>query len=328
MRLSAFMQRAGAACVLIFLLQAQVTLPIWSEAQQAASQESSIYGAARVDRNVVYGMYSGLALLMDVYHPQKPNGFGAILILGSAWASPLDYGARQLKNSFQELSPFVEPLMKTGYTVFAINHRATPRFHSPAQIEDAHRAVRFVRHFARQYGVDPARIAAVGYSSGAHLASLLGLMDAPGSDSSRDPVEHESGRVQCVVAGGTPADLANVTDSPEALGILTGFLGEQVPANHALNSAVHKRLEEASPIHYVKAGAPPFLLFHGDADELVPYAGAVELQAALAKVHTPVKLITIRGGTHGSVLTLESDEFTGEMTAWLDEYLKQNRRKN
>jgi dipeptidyl aminopeptidase/acylaminoacyl peptidase len=141
-------------------------------------------------------------------------------------------------------------------------------------------------------------------------------------------VEHESGRVQCVVAGGTPTDLANVTDSPEALAILTGFLGEQVPANHALNSAVHRKLEEASPIHYVRAGAPPFLLFHGDADELVPYAGAVELQAALTKVHSPVKLITIRGGTHGSVLTLESDEFTGEMAAWLDEYVRQNRHRN
>src|ERR1700722_14247182 len=138
MRLSAFRQRALTTCVIIFLLQPQVILPVWSRAQQAASQESSPYGAARVDRNVVYGMYSGLALLMDVYHPQKPNGYGAILILGSAWASPLDYGARQLKNSFQELSPFVEPLMKAGYTVFAINHRATPRFHSPAQIEDAH----------------------------------------------------------------------------------------------------------------------------------------------------------------------------------------------
>ena len=39
----------------------------------------------RVERNVVYGMYSGLALLLDVYHPNEPNGYGVIFISGSGW---------------------------------------------------------------------------------------------------------------------------------------------------------------------------------------------------------------------------------------------------
>lgn len=303
------------------LVQSVALTTAASEVQ--AAQESNIAGVAHVERNVVFGMYSGLALLMDVYRPEKPNGYGAILILGSGWGAPLDYGARPLKNSAQEVSAFVLPLTKGGYTVFVIDHRATPRFHYPAQIDDAHRAVRYVRYYAKQFGINSSHIAAVGYSSGAHLASLLGLMDAPGNDATRDPVERESGRVQCVVAGGTPADLAPVGDNPEALALLSGFLGEQVTANPGVSSSIHKKLEDASPVHYVKAGAPPFLLFHGDADELVPYEGSVELRDALNKVHVPVKLITIRGGTHNSVVSLQSDEFSGDMVAWLDKYLKQ-----
>jgi hypothetical protein len=56
---------------------------------------------ARVDRNVVYGMYSGTALLLDVHYPAKPNGFGIIFIPGSGWSAPLGYAAPPLKESEQ-----------------------------------------------------------------------------------------------------------------------------------------------------------------------------------------------------------------------------------
>ena len=225
--------------------------PVRGATPQAA-QETSIPGVARVDRNVVFGMYSGLALLMDVYRPEKPNGYGAIFILGSGWAAPPDYGARPLKNAQQESRLLYCPLRRRDTRICDSITRATPRFHYPAKIEDADRAVRFVRFYAKQFGINPNRIAAVGYSSGAHLASLLGLMDGAGDNSSRDPVQRERARVQCVVAGGTPADLAAVGNNPEALALLSAFLGEQVPANPAAASALRKKLEDASPIHYVK----------------------------------------------------------------------------
>jgi hypothetical protein len=54
-----------------------------------------------VESNVVYGMYSGTALLLDVYKPAKPNGYGVIFISGSGWTSPLAYGAPELKSNSQ-----------------------------------------------------------------------------------------------------------------------------------------------------------------------------------------------------------------------------------
>jgi len=134
---------------------------------------------ARVDRNVVYGMYSGTALLLDVHYPAKPNGFGIVFIPGSGWSAPLGYAAPPLKES-EQVGMYVPSLTEAGYTVFAVTHRATPTFRYPAQVEDAERAVRFIRASASKYSIDPARIGGAGGSSGAHLVSLLGTMSGPG----------------------------------------------------------------------------------------------------------------------------------------------------
>jgi acetyl esterase/lipase len=321
-----FVCAVRVGCLAGALAVAVVGAPVRAQQSPAAS-EGSMPGVAKIDRNVIFGMYSGLALVMDVYHPVKPNGYGAIFIAGSAWGAPMDYGASPLKDDPGQVPAFALPLVAAGYTIFDIDHRATPRFHFPAQIEDAERAVRFVRYHARQFGINPARIGAVGYSSGAHLASLLGLMTGAGNASDRDPVQRESARVQCVIAGGTPADLEHVGNNPAALAMLSGFLGQPVPADPAPASAVFKQLEAASPIHWVKPGAPPFLLIHGDADELVPIEAAQEFQKALQNAHVPVKLITIKGGTHASVVALESAEYAHEMVQWLGEYLLQGGRK-
>ena len=159
-----------------------------------------------VERNVVYGMYSGLALLMDVYRPTEPNGYGVVFISGSAWNAPLSFNATPLKESGQEKG-YAIPLAEAGYTVFGINHRATPRFQYPAAVEDAQRAVRFVRHHAERFGIDPNRIGAMGGSSGGHLVSLLGTLDGAGDPDDPDPLNQESAKVQCVVARAVPADL-------------------------------------------------------------------------------------------------------------------------
>ena len=84
----------------------------------------------RVERNVVFGMYSGLALLMDVYHPENPNGYGIVFISGSGWTRELGLDATPLKESGQE-EIYAVPLAAAGYTVFGINHRASPRFRHP-----------------------------------------------------------------------------------------------------------------------------------------------------------------------------------------------------
>jgi acetyl esterase/lipase len=162
----------------------------------------------RVDKNVVYGMYSGLALLMDVYHPEKPNGYGVIVIPGSGWQAELRDGATPLKDEQLARDGLVPPVVAAGYTVFVVTHRAAPTFRYPAAVDDVQRAVRFVRHSAKERGIDPARIGAVGHSSGGHLAAMLGVLEGLGSVTDVDLVNRESANVQAVVTVAAPSDLA------------------------------------------------------------------------------------------------------------------------
>jgi hypothetical protein len=50
--------------------------------------------AQRTESSVVFGTYSGLALLMDVYRPASPNGYGIVVVPGSGWHTQLPYNAR------------------------------------------------------------------------------------------------------------------------------------------------------------------------------------------------------------------------------------------
>jgi len=164
---------------------------------------------SRVEKNVVYGMYSGAAMLLDVHYPAKPNGFGVIFISGSGWNAPLGYSAPQLKES-QQVDMYVPSLLQAGYTVFALTHRATPTFRYPAQLEDVQRAVRFIRQNAAKYGIDAVRIGGMGGSSGAHLVSLLATMDGGGDSADPDPVNRQSAKLQCAVARAAPIDLTQM----------------------------------------------------------------------------------------------------------------------
>lgn len=282
----------------------------------------TVSAQSRVDRNVVYGMYSGTALLLDVHYPAKPNGFGVIFIPGSGWSAPLGYAAPPLKESDQ-VGMYVPSLTEAGYTVFAITHRATPTFRYPAQLEDAQRAARFVRANATKYGINPARIGGAGGSSGAHLVSMLGTMGAPGNASDPDPVNRESARLQVIVARAAPLDLLQMNPS-SASAALALLLGSRVVEATPKTSVEYKAAWDASPINYVSADSSPFLLIHGDADKTVPFSQSEMMEAALKKAGVPVKLVTVKGGDHGPTFpgATNPPDYKGEMVKWFDVYLR------
>jgi acetyl esterase/lipase len=272
-----------------------------------------------VERNVVYGMYSGLALLLDVHRPVKPNGYGVIFISGSGWQAGLDYGAAPLKE--QQIPLWGPPLLAAGYTVFAINHRAAPRFHYPAAIDDVQRAIRFVRFHARDYGIDGRRLGGVAGSSGAHLLGLAAMLGATGNLEDADPVNRESAALAAVVLRAPPIDLRNI-GTVEGAAYVVSFM-EAPPSNASAAPAY----AAASPITHVGTRSPPVLLLHGDADTIIPLAQSVAMRAALEAAQVPVKLVTIPGGVHGvdfgaAQKRADWPDYFGETVAWLDRYLR------
>jgi acetyl esterase/lipase len=267
------------------------------------------------ESNVIFGTFSGLALLMDVYKPASPNGYGIVVIPGSGWHTGLPYSANLLKQS-REFSLYLPTLSAAGYTAFVVSHRAAPRFRYPDAVEDAQRAVRFVRHNAARYGIDGDRIGALGASSGGHLVSMLGTLDGKGTSDETDPVEQASSKVQCVVALYPVTDPAKV-DTPSGLQAVTSFMG--VPARFDA-----KRFREAAPVTHVTADDPPFLLIHGDSDKTVPYSQSEGMDAALKKVGVNVKLVRVPGGDHGSDFPRNTQKMDWPAMAvdWFDTFLK------
>ena len=175
-------------------------LSIFAAILLAVTIPRSSLAQARVESNVVYGMYSGLALLMDVHYPENPNGYGIVLINGSGFHAPLSLDADPLKQSEGLKGKLgADALLQSGYTLFSINHRAAGRFKYPAAVEDAQRAVRYVRHHASSYGIDPESIGAIGFSSGGYLVSMLGVSDGKGNPSDSSPINRESSKVQALL---------------------------------------------------------------------------------------------------------------------------------
>jgi acetyl esterase/lipase len=275
-----------------------------------------------IEKNIVFGMYSGLALLLDVHHPTQSNGYAVIVVPGSGWTSKQTYDAAPLTALGSSVRFFVPKFLDAGYTLFVVNHRNGPRFHYPAAVEDVQRAVRYIRYNASAYSVDPHWIGAVGYSSGAHLAALLGVLEATEDADDPDPVNRVSARVECVVAAATPADLTQYRSAAWAL-----FMGQLVAPDGASPDPIAvKAYRAASPVTHVTSSSAPMLLVHGDADAIVPYAMAETMREAMEKAGAEVKLIRLPGGSHN--FAGEADgrtdwpDFFSEAVRWMDGHLR------
>jgi acetyl esterase/lipase len=301
-------------CLLLEVAMLHVTRLIVVLTATAAAQTPDV----TVESNVVFGMYSGLALLMDVHRPPSPNGVGIVYVPGSGFHTPLGYDAPSIT---RYTAPYVPALTRAGYTVFVVNHRAAPRFRYPAAVEDVQRAVRHVRHHAARYGIASDRIGAAGYSSGGTLASLLGVLDGKGAPEDNDPVERESARVQCVVAGGGGYDFTLVK-TLTGLPVLGSYFGSTIALGYHDGGPEYRTYQQGSPRFHVSGDDAPTLLVHGDADEILPFAQVETMERALREAGVPAKLVRMPGGTHFKPRPPGAPDDLTEMTRWFDRYLR------
>src|SRR5262249_13810267 len=149
-------------------------------------------------------------------------------------------------------SSLLEDVAARGYVAVAPSYRLAPKFQFPAQIQDARSSVRFLRANAKEYNLDPNKIASAGISAGRHPALVLGLADkVDGWDAGGNT--EQSCRVQCVVDFFGPADLSLYSNSP---GVEDGYMVPVFGKSCKTDPEVYKK---ASPITYVSKTAPPVL---------------------------------------------------------------------
>lgn len=245
----------------------------------------------KVLRDLEYVPGGGRAQSLDLYLPEHADGPLPLVVWihGGAWSA----GSKDRNAAL--------PLMREGFATASVEYRFSQQAVFPAQIEDCKAAIRFLRANAAQYGLDPARIGVWGSSAGGHLVAMLGTA---GGVAAWEKGEHldMSSRVQAVCDWFGPSDLLTMgaqganhrpmpaTDSAESPE--SKLIGGAIPENS-------DKAQAASPVTYVSAEAPPFLIVHGDKDPLVPLAQSQELHAALEKAGVETKLHIVAGGGHG-----------------------------
>ena len=262
---------------------------------------------------VVYGQRQGHNLAMDVLRPARTNGFGVVLMVSGGWRS-------STPGSFP--SWMVAPLLRRGYTVFPVYHISQPEATVMEIVEDVNRAVRFIRHHARDYGVDPRRLGVTGGSAGGHLSLMLATRGGTGPADAADPIERESSAVQAVAIFFPVTDLLNLgssTENPGDGGPPKNFVKAFGP--QSTNLAVWKVIgRELSPIYYVRSNLPPILILHGDADTLVPLDQSERFQAQAQESGCRVELRVHHRGGHGWwSLIWDIRRFAD----WFDQHLRQ-----
>jgi len=220
-------------------------------------------------RDVVYGDVGGRALRLDILRPDPvPDApMPAIVhIHGGGW----------MGGSKDDSNPN-EGLARAGFFTVNVEYRLSPEAVFPAQIQDVKRAVRWLRAHASEYHVDPARIGAWGHSAGGHLAALLGT----------------SGDVQAVVALSPPTDLRFPEEwNPWPASVLDALFGRPPDERQEL-------ARQASPLCFVGPGVPPFLIIHGEQDDVVPVAQAERLYRALTEAGGDAALVRLSCAAHG-----------------------------
>ncbi len=274
--------------------------------------------------DVVYGRKAGMALTLDVFEPAHKNGAGVIFLVSGGWASSHD------DLSMVHVTPeFYALYLERGYTVFAVVHGSMPRFNVPDIILDVQRAVRFIRHNARQYGVDPNRLGVLGSSSGGHLALMIATQGMPppahsAGQGDTDPVDRESSAVQAVACFFPPTDFLN-WGAPGVDGVGRGPLAPLFAAFGSLSDTdIGRQIvgRMISPIYFVTANLPPVLIIHGDADAVVPLQQSESFAKKAKEVGAPeVKIIVRKGKGHGWPDFWKSQEDIEQFADWFDKYL-------
>jgi acetyl esterase/lipase len=220
-------------------------------------------------------------LELDLYLPQAGRPVPVIVhVHGGGWRR----GSRRTPLPLLG-AEFYDSLAARGFAVAAIDYRLSGEARFPAPLEDVRTAVGWVQDHAATYGLDASRTFLWGDSSGGHLALLAALTGT---------------KVQGVVAwfpvtdlAGLPSDIADAGGVPDA-----GPDSREAQLLGAPARSVPDLARDASPVTHVSAGAPPILLMHGAADDMVPPAQSIRLARALSAAGATVELELVPDATH------------------------------
>lgn len=247
--------------------------------------------SAPIERTVIYDERFGAATSMDLFLPSEAPGAARpaiMLVHGGSWRHfhkdrYRDHGRR---------------FARAGYVAASVEYRLVPDGDFPNAVQDVGCALSYLRNHAEALGIDPERIAAMGYSAGGHLVSLVGVGEAI-PEITPDCAEGPTYPPAAVISGAGPQDLFDLARFDPVQDFLGGTAEERYDAYVA-----------ASPLLHVHPDAPPFLFVHGSTDQIVPISHSERMRDALREQGVDANLLVIRLAGHA----LQSPGDWGDIT--------------
>jgi acetyl esterase len=270
------MSRLLPFCCLTIVLLAQLAAAQERKGKGAKTYPPKLEGAA-VE---TYKTVGDTKLNMYVYYPpgHKATDKRAAIVFffGGGWTN----------GSPQQFEQHCKHLASLGMVAMTADYRVASRQQVKAVscVADAKSAIRFVRKEARRLGVDPNRIVAAGGSAGGHIAACAGVIKEF-DESTEDQ---------------------SISSVPNALALFNPFVGASEEVSEAqkeklasLKERMGIEIKALSPLHQVKAGAPPTIIFHGKADNTVPYVTLEMFTKAMTDAGNKCTLVGYEGQSHG-----------------------------
>lgn len=261
--------------------------------------------------NLVYGESHGTGLLMDVFVPTgDKNGLAIVDVASGAWHS--DRG----KIRDHKTARMYDIYCERGYTVFAIRPGSITRFTAQDMLSNIYQGIRYVKQNASTYKIDPNRLGLTGASAGGHLASLAAVRPSAANPDGKGAAQLDTS-VAAVGVFFPPTHFLQwgEEETPfERIGTLL------FPGGAASKSEeeIKEKAIEASPALQINGDTPPFLIWHGDADPLVPLQQSEVFIQALKKAGNEATLKVKPGGGHPWMTIPEE---IGDMADWFDSKL-------
>jgi acetyl esterase/lipase len=275
-------------------------LAIWSVGLGLAwGDESSETVPYKQTENVVFHEVHGIGLLMDIFEPTAGKNDHAVVDVASG-----SYFSDRGKIRQHEKFKVYDEFCRKGYTVFVVRPGSMTKWAIPEMADHIKVGIRWVRANRDKYQLDTKKMGIVGASAGGHLASLVALTGDEGLPTSKDPLMRESCQVQACAAFFPPADFlawgglqVDLDKNPGVPLMFKNilFAGPAVPRSP---ERLRDQMMKVSPAHQVKPSSPPFLLFHGDKDPIVPMQQSEIFFRRLQEKGVDSQLIIKEGGEH------------------------------
>jgi acetyl esterase/lipase len=260
---------------------------------------------------VVYAEADGVPLRFDHYRPRKVTGPApaVVLVHGGAWmhGDPSQAAGNALH------------FARRGIATVSISYRLAPAHRFPAPVEDVRHGLRWVRAHADELAIDPARLALIGLSAGAHLALMAHVARAIPELAPNFPAELRDvpEDVRAIILHYGPFDLNRARPFPDGIDPAAELLGPR--------RSEPAWVRTASPVHHAAHVTAPVLLIHGTKDTVVSHRESVRMNDALVAAGKPAVLLLLEGAPHAFQMDWRGDanrRANEAMDAFLEQHLR------